>query len=51
VDKLKWLEAVTKEFKAMEDKMVWKIMKKSSVPKGRKLIGNRWVFVIKDDGR
>jgi Reverse transcriptase (RNA-dependent DNA polymerase) len=35
----------------MEDKKVWKVILKSDVPTGRKLIGNRWVFAQKDDGR
>jgi Reverse transcriptase (RNA-dependent DNA polymerase) len=35
----------------MEDKKVWKVILKSNVPTGRKLIGNRWVFAQKDDSR
>jgi Reverse transcriptase (RNA-dependent DNA polymerase) len=29
----------------------WKVILKSDVPTKRKLIGNRWVFARKDDGR
>ncbi len=39
------------EFKNMEDKKVWEIHEKKKLPSGRKLIGNRWVFAQKDDGR
>jgi Reverse transcriptase (RNA-dependent DNA polymerase) len=35
----------------MEQKRVWEIRPKISVPKGRKIIGARWVFARKDDGR
>ena len=39
------------EFKNMEEKEVWDIIKKTDVPSGRKVIGNRWVYALKDDGR
>jgi Reverse transcriptase (RNA-dependent DNA polymerase) len=47
----KWWEAMCTEFKNMEEKKVWKIYKKTEIPSGRKLIGNRWVYALKDDGR
>jgi Reverse transcriptase (RNA-dependent DNA polymerase) len=47
----KWWEAMCTEFKNMEEKEVWKIYKKNEMPLGRKLIGNRWVYALKDDGR
>jgi Reverse transcriptase (RNA-dependent DNA polymerase) len=47
----KWWEAMCIEFKNMEDKKVWNVILKTDVPTGRKLIGNRWVFAQKDDGR
>jgi Reverse transcriptase (RNA-dependent DNA polymerase) len=31
----------------MEKCMVWTVLSKEELPKGRKLIGNRWVFVEK----
>jgi Reverse transcriptase (RNA-dependent DNA polymerase) len=31
-------------------KKAWVIVPKSKVPKGRKIIGNRWVYAEKDDG-
>jgi hypothetical protein len=46
-----WWEAMCTEFKNMEEKKVWKIIKKTELPSGRKLIGNRWVYAQKDDGR
>ena len=39
------------EFNNMEQKQVWKICNKRDVPTGRKIIGNRWVYVQKDDRR
>ena len=39
------------EFDSCETKSVWKIIKKSNLPKGRKIIGNHLVFSQKDDGR
>ena len=46
-----WKEAMYTEFKNMEDKKVWKIYNRDQLPPGRKVIGNRWVFARKDDGR
>jgi Reverse transcriptase (RNA-dependent DNA polymerase) len=48
---LDWWKAVCTEFDNCEHKQVWTIVKKSNVPKGRKIIGNRWLFARKDDGR
>jgi hypothetical protein len=47
----KWWDAMKDEFKAIEVKEVWDIVAIDKVPSGRKLIGNRWVFNEKDDGR
>jgi Reverse transcriptase (RNA-dependent DNA polymerase) len=38
------------EFLNCEEKKAWVIVPKSKVPKGRKIIGNRWVYAEKDDG-
>jgi Reverse transcriptase (RNA-dependent DNA polymerase) len=46
----KWWESMNNEFHAMESKGVWKIVPLSSMPHGRKLVGNRWVYTEKDDG-
>jgi hypothetical protein len=46
-----WWKAVCTEFENCENKQVWTIVKKSNLPKGRKIISNRWVFARKDDGR
>jgi hypothetical protein len=46
-----WREAMAVEFKAMHEKQVWTIIRKSDIPSNRKVIGNRWVYVQKDDGR
>ena len=47
----KWLEAIFTEFDNMEEKEVWEVVNRKDIPSGRKIIGNRWVFAIKDDGR
>jgi hypothetical protein len=49
-EKLQWQKAMHKEFKNMEEKGVWKIVKRTDVPYNRRLIGNRWVYKLKDDG-
>jgi hypothetical protein len=46
-----WWEAMCTEFKNMHEKQVWTIIPRSSLPSNRKVIGNRWVYVQKDDGR
>jgi Reverse transcriptase (RNA-dependent DNA polymerase) len=38
------------EFLYCEEKTAWVIVPKSKVPKGRKIIGNCWVYAEKDDG-
>jgi Reverse transcriptase (RNA-dependent DNA polymerase) len=45
-----WWKAMITEFLNCEEKKVWVIVPKSKVPKGRKIIGNRWVYAEKDDG-
>jgi Reverse transcriptase (RNA-dependent DNA polymerase) len=46
----KWRMAIMKEYDDMTHKQVWKVTKKASVPKERKLIGSKWVFKIKKNG-
>ena len=50
-DSTNWWEAMTTEFRNMEEKGVWQIKPRTSVPPNRKLIGVRWVLARKDDGR
>jgi Reverse transcriptase (RNA-dependent DNA polymerase) len=38
------------EFLNCAEKKSWLIVPKSKLPKGRKIIGNRWVYTAKDDG-
>lgn len=47
----KWKEAMYTGLSNMETKHVWSFGNKDSLPPGRKIIGNRWVYAIKDDGR
>ena len=46
----KWLEAVAYEFKKLEDLKVWKKIKKSEIPEGRRCVKHKWVWAIKRDG-
>jgi hypothetical protein len=46
-----WKGTMDTEFDNMHEKQVWTITKRSTMDKGRKIIGNRWVYVLKDDGR
>jgi hypothetical protein len=50
-DKISWQDAMWTEFHNIETKEVWQFIRKRDIPQGRKLIGNRWVYTIKDDGR
>jgi hypothetical protein len=50
-DSMKWWNAMCEEFFNMHSKSVWRYVKKKDIPKGRKIIGNRWVYTQKDDGR
>jgi hypothetical protein len=47
VDQIKWREAIKKEFNNMNDKKVWNIINKESIPDGRKCIECKWIFKIK----
>jgi hypothetical protein len=46
-----WWTAMSTEFTNIEEKGVWEITKRDKVPNHRKVIGNRWVYALKDDGR
>ena len=47
----KWRTVIWKEFRDMIKRGVWVNVDWSSVLKGRKLIGSKWVFKEKHDGR
>ena len=47
----KWWESISTEFRNMEEKNVWEVVERKDIPSGRTVIGNRWVFAVKDDGR
>ena len=42
-----WREAINKEFRKMDEMGVWKKIKRSTIPKDRRLIKCKWVFDIK----
>ena len=48
--RLKWREAIKKEFENMEKNQVWRVIKKTDVPENRRLFGAKWVFKVKKNG-
>ena len=46
----KWREAIKKEFDKLEEHQVWKVIKRETIPEGRRCVKHKWVFVIKRDG-
>ena len=49
--RIRWRLAMKKDFFDMERRGVWKVIKRSEVPKGRRCIKCKWVFDVKRDGR
>jgi Reverse transcriptase (RNA-dependent DNA polymerase) len=49
-DKIKWREAISKEFDDMSAEGVWKIIQKSDMPNGQNCITSKWIFKIKRNG-
>jgi hypothetical protein len=49
-DRMKWREAISKEFDEMKEKEVYEKICKSELPNGRTCIKNKWVFKIKRNG-
>ena len=47
-DKIKWREAISKEFDDMSAKGVWKKIQKSDMLNGRNCIKSKWIFKIKE---
>ena len=50
-DSANWWAAMTTEFQNMEQKQVWEVLPKTAIPANRKVIGARWVYAKKADGR
>ena len=46
-----WRVAIRKEFKDMIRRGIWDVMERSSIQEGRRLIGSKWVYKEKHDGR
>jgi hypothetical protein len=46
----RWRTAITKETTKMAKHVVWKKVKRNTIPEGRKCIKHKWVFDIKRDG-
>jgi Reverse transcriptase (RNA-dependent DNA polymerase) len=45
-----WRDAIQKEFQKMDFYHVWKVVKRRTIPKGRKCVKHKWVFDIKRNG-
>ena len=39
-----WREAITKEFTKMDNHKVWKKVKRSTIPQGKRCVKHKWVF-------
>ena len=46
----KWREAILKEHRDMDSRQVWRKIKRSDIPKDRRLVKSRWVFKVKRNG-
>ena len=46
----KWREAINKEFRKMEERKVWRKIKRSEMEKGRRCVKHKWVLEIKRSG-
>jgi len=46
----KWCKALEKELESMKKRNVWKVIKRSNVPKNRRCVKSKWVFDIKRTG-
>jgi Reverse transcriptase (RNA-dependent DNA polymerase) len=51
ISKSKWKKAMRTEFANINAKKVWRIIKKSQVQPGKTILGTKWVYKIKSDGR
>ena len=49
--RLKWREAIQKEFRDMLRRRVWRVIERNKKPEGRRCVKHKWVFKIKRDGR
>ena len=50
-DRDKWIEAMKTEFNNIKSKGVWRLTKKSKMKSKSSLLGTKWVYKIKSDGR
>ena len=44
------LEAILKEHRDTDSRQVWQKIKRSDIPKDRRLVKSRWVFKVKRNG-
>ena len=51
VERKLWREAIRKEFHDMIKRGVWRNHRKSEVAENRRIIGCKWIFRVKNDGR
>jgi hypothetical protein len=48
-DKEKWKKSIAEEFDSLIKNNTWKLVDRSEVPKGAKIISSRWIFKIKNE--
>ena len=48
VERNNWQMAIRKEIKSVIDRGVWRKIDRKNIPNNRRLIGNMWVFKIKE---
>ena len=51
VDSAEWLESMRREFNTLLSNNTFKIISRSDVPKGRKLLKAKWVYKVKTDSQ
>ena len=51
IQREKWRAAIRLEFTNMNRRQVWRTIKRSDMPRGRRCVKHKWVFKIKRDGR
>ena len=47
IQREKWRTAIRKEFHDMNRRQVWRKIKRSEIPPGRRCVKTKWVFKIK----
>ena len=46
-----WRNAINKELSSMTEHNVWTVIKRNTMPEGRRCVKSKWIFDVKRDGR